>query len=530
MRNARVRMVSCWRIASVLSVIGGGSCGPVESQGANGVRPSVLPACRDARGSAVFRAQQAPPSTMLPGERAEASVSFDNCSGEVWRAGQFMLVPRPDLDAVWGVSHVLLPRDVPNGERVTIPLSVRAPNVAGQYSFSWVISRDGIETFQEPSQAVVVNVRSSADCSQPGPAARFREQTPMPAFAGPRERVRGAVTFANCGAETWTAGAGFSLVTALPMGRTHVETARVELPTDVPFGAEVTIRIEGTTPEVFGRYPYAWSIARDGALIGEPSPEQTVTVGQRHDCGTSGPSARFVAQNAPAELDPAQSAEVDVTFANCSDSLWDESYRLRPAAPAAEGRWGVGDVSLAAPIAPGFRGTMRFRITAPREAGAHAYRWAMTRAGAALDEATPPRTIQVRLGPGPCNVRPVDGVITSPFGYRIHPIYHDWRLHAGIDFDGDENVTPIRACRAGTVIQAGPRGTFGNAIEISHGGGMTTVYAHQHHFAPGIYVNAPIQGGQVIGVVGSTGAATGAHLHFEVRLNGTPVNPAPYLP
>jgi len=115
---------------------------------------------------------------------------------------------------------------------------------------------------------------------------------------------------------------------------------------------------------------------------------------------------------------------------------------------------------------------------------------------------------------------PVNGPVTSPFGYR-------WgRLHAGIDI-GVPYGTPIHAAAAGTVVLAGWTGGYGNYTCIDHGGGLATCYAHQSSFA--VSTGAQVSQGQVIGYVGSTGHSFGAHLHFEVRINGNPVDPLGYL-
>jgi murein DD-endopeptidase MepM/ murein hydrolase activator NlpD len=115
---------------------------------------------------------------------------------------------------------------------------------------------------------------------------------------------------------------------------------------------------------------------------------------------------------------------------------------------------------------------------------------------------------------------PVNGPVVSPFGYR-------WgRLHAGIDIAVPYG-TPIHAAAAGTVVLAGWVTGYGNYTCIDHGGGMATCYAHQSAFA--VSQGASVAQGQVIGYVGCTGHCFGPHLHFEVRINGTPVDPLGYL-
>lgn len=121
---------------------------------------------------------------------------------------------------------------------------------------------------------------------------------------------------------------------------------------------------------------------------------------------------------------------------------------------------------------------------------------------------------------------PVSARVTSPFGYRVHPILGTRRLHAGIDY-GAAAGTPIVAADGGVVVWAGPRGGYGNAVIIDHGNTLATLYAHQSRVAVG--VGATVRPGQTIGFVGSTGFSTGPHLHFEVRKLGTPVNPTSYL-
>jgi murein DD-endopeptidase MepM/ murein hydrolase activator NlpD len=115
---------------------------------------------------------------------------------------------------------------------------------------------------------------------------------------------------------------------------------------------------------------------------------------------------------------------------------------------------------------------------------------------------------------------PVNGPVTSPFGWR-------WgRMHEGVDIAVPAG-TPIRAARGGTVAIAAPTGGYGNYTCIEHGGGLSTCYAHQSSYAVG--VGDSVSEGQVIGNVGCTGSCFGDHLHFEVRVNGSAVDPMGYL-
>jgi murein DD-endopeptidase MepM/ murein hydrolase activator NlpD len=122
---------------------------------------------------------------------------------------------------------------------------------------------------------------------------------------------------------------------------------------------------------------------------------------------------------------------------------------------------------------------------------------------------------------------PVVGPITSPFGYRMDPVMHQYWLHAGIDI-GVGYGTPIHAAAAGTVILTGWVNGYGNTTVIDLGDGITNLYAHQERII--VHEGETVSQGQVIGYVGATGWATGPHLHFEIRVNGKPINPQPYLP
>jgi murein DD-endopeptidase MepM/ murein hydrolase activator NlpD len=119
--------------------------------------------------------------------------------------------------------------------------------------------------------------------------------------------------------------------------------------------------------------------------------------------------------------------------------------------------------------------------------------------------------------------RPVSGAITSSFGYRLHPLLGYTRMHKGADFRAAHG-TPILAAADGQVTGAGWAGGYGQQVRISHARGMMTSYSHMSAITalPG----QTVRQSQVIGYVGSTGMSTGPHLHYELHLNGTPVDPS----
>ncbi len=131
-----------------------------------------------------------------------------------------------------------------------------------------------------------------------------------------------------------------------------------------------------------------------------------------------------------------------------------------------------------------------------------------------------------RAGTGVLGYPVASPTITSGYGYRTHPIFGGRRLHAGMDLRAPTG-TPILAAAAGTVVAAGYRGGYGNAVVIDHGGSLATLYAHQSRLA--VSAGEQVARGQVVGAAGTTGNSTGPHLHFEVRVEGTPVDPANYL-
>lgn len=116
--------------------------------------------------------------------------------------------------------------------------------------------------------------------------------------------------------------------------------------------------------------------------------------------------------------------------------------------------------------------------------------------------------------------------ISSGFGYRSDPFTGEGAFHAGLDFKGPVGA-PVYAAAKGTVSFVGQRQGYGNCLEIDHGNGLMTRYAHMSAFRA--HVGQPVKAGDLVGAIGSTGRSTGPHLHFEVRINDRPVNPRPFL-
>ena len=125
---------------------------------------------------------------------------------------------------------------------------------------------------------------------------------------------------------------------------------------------------------------------------------------------------------------------------------------------------------------------------------------------------------------------PVHGWISSRYGMRLHPVYHRWTLHDGLDLAAPCG-RPVRAAAAGLVVARYYNVAYGNRVVIGHGlrhgVGLATTYNHLSRFSA--YRGQRVRKGDIIGYVGSTGFSTGCHLHFMVLRGGHPVNPAPWL-
>lgn len=121
---------------------------------------------------------------------------------------------------------------------------------------------------------------------------------------------------------------------------------------------------------------------------------------------------------------------------------------------------------------------------------------------------------------------PCSGRVTSPFGWRVHPVLHKQKFHSGIDISAGMG-TPVCAADSGVVIVSGWNGGYGKMVVIDHGNHISTLYGHNSVLR--VNVGDKVTQGQIIALSGSTGLSTGPHVHFEVRVDGRPANPLSYL-
>lgn len=125
-------------------------------------------------------------------------------------------------------------------------------------------------------------------------------------------------------------------------------------------------------------------------------------------------------------------------------------------------------------------------------------------------------------------IKPVNGILLSGYGMRLHPVLRYKRMHDGVDFRADVN-TEVFATGDGVVRFASRNGSYGNLLEIDHGFGIVTRYAHLSSFAKGVRPGKRVQRGEMVGYTGSTGLTEGPHLHYEVLVDDKPTDPLTYL-
>lgn len=356
--------------------------------------------CRPGQASAQFLSQTALPAVVAPSTRLAMTVVFNNCSGMFWDTESFSLVAvDPEEGAAWGVRRVPLPGGVYVGSQVTVQFELQAPLATGHYPVRWAISRDRVELLQERTPEQDVQVLAPADCALAGPPVRFRSQVAPPAFVGLGQPVRGSVTFANCSTATLSRADGWTLASRSDPEDTWGAT-RIDLPADVPYGAEVTVDLDAVAPSRPGRYRWSWQMFRESTGVGEVSPVVQPVVLRQAECGNVPTGARFVRQTTPpGVVDPRQAFNVEASFDNCGAVPWDASYRLDSALPAGSRPWTSGPFNLPLPVGPGFSIDVPFRVQAPGAPGRYGYRFGIVGPSGIIEQPAPASEITVRCIP-----------------------------------------------------------------------------------------------------------------------------------
>jgi murein DD-endopeptidase MepM/ murein hydrolase activator NlpD len=162
---------------------------------------------------------------------------------------------------------------------------------------------------------------------------------------------------------------------------------------------------------------------------------------------------------------------------------------------------------------------LRYAAYAGRDGKQHVLSYAAPAVPASLQQVDLAPALMVSLS------QPLPGArISSPFGWRVHPVFHTRRFHKGVDYEAALG-TPVIAAADGIVEDVGRRGSYGNYILIRHSPRLETAYAHLSGFASRLGVGAPVHRGDVIGYVGMTGVATGPHLYYELLVDGRQIDP-----
>lgn len=520
-----------WRGCSGSSCVSAGECKPGES-------------------SAQFRGQSVPATAIEPGTHTWASVTFDNCSGIDWSMGAVSVHPAPPVDAAtWGTTRVMLPANVPNGARVTIPIALQAPNISGDYPFVWRVWGEAAGALEERSKPVTVAVRYSPDCSRPGPTARFQGWS-IPSAVAAGQKFTAAITFANCGSVAWKQDT-HSLASTIDKPETWGASS-IALSVDVPAFAAVALTLELTAPTTQGAFDFAWKVKAGDTPMEEGTPTQRITVLERYTCPESGSAARFVRDHGvPAAMNGNAPLETTETFANCGNRTWDASFHLGAVAPSDDGIWSAGRVGLPTEVLPGYAVTIPIHGRSPSALASYPYRWSIVEDGVgSVDEPSPTRSIQVTCTPscggrscgddgcggscGSCCYQyPFDpSTITDVWGCqascgRVTP-------HRGVDF-GVPCGSSIPSVGDGTVIANELSSCLGWVIAIQNADGVVTGYAHMPTQSP-LSIGTVVTHGQIIGTSGQRGScAQGCHLHMTMGLTadswwtGTTFDPIPYI-
>jgi hypothetical protein len=318
------------------------------------------------------------PTSLQPGQSFQATIRWLNTGTQAWNgsAGFRLGSQNPPNNTTWGGNAVNLPGYLINpGQTLDVTFTAYAPSTPGTYNFQWQCVQNS-QFFGQPSANVVVQVGSSGGGTDD--AAFVSQSVPTSLTGGQGANV--SVTMRNTGTTTWTAGT-YALGSQNPQDNTIWGLNRVNVPSSVAPGAEVTFSFSITAPATAGTYNFQWRMVSASGFFGAVSTNVAITVTSG---GGGGPyNAAFVSQSVPGTMTPGALFNVSVTMRNTGTSAWSSigGYKLMSQNPSGNTTWGLSQILLNKYVGSGSQFTFAFTVTAPSTPGTYNFQWRMYKDG-----------------------------------------------------------------------------------------------------------------------------------------------------
>jgi uncharacterized membrane protein len=322
---------------------------------------------------------QTVPTTLQPGQNFQVNIKFTNTGTLPWVDGQttnfYLVSQNPALNQTWGGNGVLLSNyPTQPGGQLDLNFSATAPLTPGTYNFQWQMYQNGGIGFFGPMTPNVVIQVGSGGGSGTNDAAFVSQTVPTTMTAGQTYSV--GVTMRNSGTTTWNTS-NYKLGSQNPQDNSTWGLNRVNLPSSVAPGGQVTFTFTVTAPSTAGTYNFQWKMLQDSTgYFGTASTNAAVSV-------TSPPTptndAAFVSQTVPSSMTAGQTYNVSVVMRNSGTTTWSTTaYKLGSQNPQDNSTWGLNRVNLPSSVAPNAQATFNFTVTAPSTPGTYNFQWRMT--------------------------------------------------------------------------------------------------------------------------------------------------------
>jgi len=316
------------------------------------------------------------PTVMHPGHSYAVSLQFNNTGATTWTvANTYKLQSKnPNNNAIWGVNRIALSTDptAPNANG-TFSANVVSPSAAGTYNFQWQPIQDSIGTnFGPTSTNVSVSVTVLPD-----DATYVSRSGAVGVYAS--SDFYAQYTMKNVGSNSWTQGAGYSMMSVNPDNNTVWTINRLSIPNTATVANGQTVVATGLchAPSTPGTYTMQWQMNRNGTKFGDPSPIQTITVYPAPN------DAQFVSQAVPASIGPSKTFSPTFTFKNVGTSTWTSGagYGLKSQNPAGNTTWGTASVPVSGSVSPGTNAVFTPTFTSPATPGTYHLQFKMAQNG-----------------------------------------------------------------------------------------------------------------------------------------------------